>query len=460
MKYEDILKSTGGEALISQGSVECRGVSIDTRTISPGDLFVAIRGAHFDGHDFVQDAVDKGAAAVVMEKPIKINKEVPSVKVESTEKALGDMASWWRGRFKVPCVAITGSNGKSTTKEMISAIAGSFGQVLKTEGNFNNLIGLPLTVFRWTEEHKAAVLEMGMNAPGEIRRLTSIADPDIGVVTNVTAAHLEKLRTVEEVAKAKAEIFEAMNHKGTAVINDEDPFVRKMGEAFKGRVVSYGMRNDSTVQFRHMVSEGLDSTELTFRIEGEERTLNIPLPGTHNVMNALAAFAAGHALGLDIDTMIERFSNFKKMAMRFECVQLSNGVRLVNDSYNANPQSMKAAFRTVSAAKRAGRFIAVLGDMLELGEQASKLHEEVGRSVAKCGVQKLFIYGEHSADVASGAKAEGLRDADIVLADDVSGIGPMLLSYVNAGDVILVKGSRGMRMERVVDFLKREIGTG
>lgn len=460
IRIEDILSATKGELIYNDEMVECSGVSIDSRNINAGDLYVAIRGAHYNGHDFVDEAISKGAKALIVERKVDIANRVPVVRVDNTETALGDLAKWWRDHFDAPCVGVTGSNGKSTTKEMIAAIVSSFGPVLKTEGNFNNLIGLPLTVFKWKAEHEIAVLEMGMNAPGEIRRLTKIARPNVAVVTNVTAAHLEKLKTVEAVAKAKAEIFEAMDSNGVAVINDEDPFVREMGSKLAGRVVSYGMQNNSTVQFRHMVSEGLDSIELTFRIGSEERTIHLPLPGTHNVMNAMAAFATGHALGLDIDNMIEQFANFKKMAMRFECVQLANGVRLVNDSYNANPQSMKAAFRTVGSAKRAGRFIAVLGDMLELGEQSSMLHEEIGREAVRLGVEKLFVVGGHAADIAKGASSEGFSGGSVVTAEDVESIASMIINYAEAGDVILVKGSRGMRMERVAEILKREIGTG
>ncbi len=220
------------------------------------------------------------------------------------------------------------------------------------------------------------------------------------------------------------------------------------------------MQNDSTVQFRHMVSEGLDSTELTLRIGGQERTVHVPVPGAHNVMNALAAFAVGHALGLEADLMIERFATFTPMAMRFECVQLANGVRVVNDCYNANPQSMKAAFRTVGAAKRAGRFIAVLGDMYELGEQATALHREVGEAAAKAGVSRLFVMGEHAADVLQGAKRAGLNNSHVSTVKDVEDVAPQLMAEMAAGDVVLIKGSRAMRMERVAEHLKREIGSG
>jgi len=456
----DIIEATDGTLVSKSGTGFCKGVSIDTRTMQKGDLFIAIRGQHFDGHDFVEEAIERGASAVLIAEKIEAQDKAHVIMVNDTLSALGKLAAWWRNRFTIPCIAITGSNGKSTTKEMISAIVSSKGKVLKTEGNYNNLVGLPLTVLRWRDDHRIAVLEMGMNAPGEISTLTKIARPEVGVVTNVTAAHLEKLRTVEQVAGAKAELFESMDSCGVAIVNDEDPWVRAMGDRFSGKVVSFGMQNGSTVQFRHMVAEGFDSSELTLRIGSDERTVHLPVPGTHNVMNALAAFAAGHALGLDLDDMIEGFAAFKPMAMRFECVQLSNGVRLVNDSYNANPQSMKAAFRTVGAAKRAGRFVAVLGDMFELGEQASALHQEVGEAAAKAGVGKIFVIGDHAEDLARGAARAGLNSSHVSIVSDIDELTSMVMRDMKAGDVVLVKGSRGMRMERVVEYLKREIGTG
>jgi len=457
---DDIVEATNGELVQRSTSSECTGVSTDTRTLEKGDAFVAIRGPHFDGNEYAVEAVKKGAGSLVLSSKVDLPEDVSVIKVKDGERALGDIASLWRNKFDVPCIAITGSNGKSTTKEMIAAIVSSLGPVLKTEGNFNNLVGLPLTIFRWLPEHKVVVLEMGMNAPGEISRLTEIANPKVGVVTNVTAAHLEKLRTVDKVAAAKGEIVEAMDPHGTMVVNDEDPWVRAMGSRFAGNVVSFGMQNTSTVKFGHMVSEGLDSMDLTFTIGEEERTVHLPVPGAHNVMNALAAFAVGHALEIPIDTMIDNFTRFTPMAMRFENVQLTNGVRVVNDSYNANPQSMKAAFRTVGGAKRAGRFIAVLGDMFELGEQAVQLHRDVGVAAAEAGVDELYLMGDHSVDVANGAARGGLNGERVHVADTMDELVADVEKIMKAGDVILIKGSRAMRMERLAEYLKREIGTG
>jgi UDP-N-acetylmuramoyl-tripeptide--D-alanyl-D-alanine ligase len=457
---KDIAQATGGRIAAGSEELSFTSVAIDTRALAAGALFVAIRGAHFDGHDFVGDAVAAGARGVLVRQGSKVPAGLPAVEVADTERALGDIAAWWRARFAAPCVAITGSNGKSTTKEMTAAALGALGPVLKTEGNFNNLIGLPLTIFRWEEPHRAAILEMGMNAPGEIHRLTEIARPTVGLVTNVTAAHLEKLGTVEAVARAKGELFETMPSSSTAVVNAEDRWVREAAARFGGRKISYGMQNDCDVRFLHMETDGLDTIQLALAVRGREHRVLLPVPGAHNVMNALAAVSVAVALEVDPAEALERLRGFRPMALRFERLQLASGARVVNDSYNANPESMCAAFRTVSAAKRAGRFVAALGDMLELGEASAALHRQVGEEAARHGVAQLYVLGDFAEDVAAGAKDAGLAESQISICDDAEQMSRLLGQELRAGDVLLVKGSRGMRMERVVEYLKNEIGTG
>ncbi len=455
----DIAKATGGRMIGKNPECSLRGVSIDSRTTPRGALFVAIRGAHFDGHMFTSPAVAAGAAAVVVVDPSAIPEGANAIVVADTERALGDIAAWWRSRFSVPCIGITGSNGKSTSKEMIAALTTLMGPTLKTEGNFNNLIGLPLTLFRWESAHRSAVIEMGMNAPGEILRLATITKPSIGLITNVTAAHLEKLGSVEAVARVKEELFDAMGEGTIAIINLEDPWIRKMGERRKGAKITFGMAQHADIQFLHMDMESLDEMKLKVRIQEKECSLTLPVPGAHNVMNALAAFAVGLALGLDPKEMVDRIERFQPMAMRMEQIQLAGGVRLVNDSYNANPGSMRAAFRTVGAARRAGRFIAALGDMLELGEQSHALHREIGAAAAEMGVERLYTVGSFSSDIAEGAIAKGLHRSFVVACADVEDLSRRIEKEVNAGDVVLVKASRGMKMERVVEYLKNHMGT-
>lgn len=459
-KLNDIAKATNGKMTTNGVDLPFSSISIDTRKIARGELFVAISGAHFDGHDFLGDAKASGAGALVVKSGSVIPPGIAAIEVKDTTKALGDIASWWRSHFKVPCVAITGSNGKSTTKEMISAIAGKLGPVLKTEGNFNNLIGLPLTIFRWEDAHRTAILEMGMNAAGEIKRLASIVRPDVGIITNITAAHLEKLHTVEAVADAKGELFETMDGRGIAVVNVEDKWAHEKAKMHTGKKITFGMQNDCDVKFMHMDTNGLDGISLTFAASGRELKARIPVPGAHNVMNALAAISVGLALGIDPKESAERLSSFKPMAMRFEQVQLSNGTRVVNDSYNANPESMRAAFRTVGAAKRAGRFIAAIGDMLELGQASKELHYRLGEDAVGMGAELIFVVGDFADEVAKGARSAGFADSQIIECENADELAHELEKELKAGDVLLVKGSRGMRMERVVEYLKTEIGTG
>ncbi|MBI2341276.1 MAG: UDP-N-acetylmuramoyl-tripeptide--D-alanyl-D-alanine ligase, partial [Deltaproteobacteria bacterium] len=293
---------------------------------------------------------------------------------------------------------------------------------------------------------------------GEIKTLTEIARPTIGLITNVNPAHLEKLHTVENVALAKGELFEAMDPDGTIVVNAEDPWVVSLSKKYKGNKIYFGMQNNCDVRFGRMISEGLDKVGLTFYVGEKEYSMTLPVPGVHNVMNALAAVSAGIAAGASADSMISGLENFSKMKMRMERVQLANGVQLINDSYNANPSSMHAAFRTVSGAKRAGRFIAVLGDMLELGETSSEKHSELGKNAASFGVAKLFVTGSYAKDVADGARKNGLDSANVAVAADAEELKKLVISEIKTGDIVLVKGSRGMRMEQVVEYLKDNVG--
>jgi len=455
---EEMVAATGGTH-VSPGKVDgVTNVSIDSREISEGECFVALRGAHFDGRDFVNEAVSKKAALIVTSEEISVPEGTGVISVKDPVQALGDIAAAWRQRFNVPVVAITGSNGKSTTKQMTAATLKPLGNVLKTEGNYNNLIGLPLTVLRWTPIHNVAVLEMGMNAPGEITRLAQIAKPDVGVITNVSSAHLEFLHSIENVAKAKGELFDNMGDDATMIINLEDPWVMKLAKKHKKRSYTFGMQNDADIRFGRMESRELESIDMTIYIEGKEYAIHLAVPGTHNVMNAMAALAVSRVLGVDPEAAIEGLEQFEPMAMRMERVQLSSGVQLINDCYNANPLSVKEALRTVSGAKRAGRFVAILGDMLELGENAPECHRDIGAAAAEHKVDRLFIFGPHAPYVAEGAKGKGLSDDCLSEYSNMELLKKDVLDYVETGDIILVKGSRGMQMERVIEHLKDEMG--
>lgn len=455
---KEIVSATGGKLVTKGGPRGVSGISIDSREIKEGECFVALRGAHFDGRDFISEATSKQAAAIVTSDKVTVPQGVALILVKDPIRALGDIASFWRKAFEIPCVAITGSNGKSTTKQMTAAALSSMGPVLKTEGNFNNLIGLPLTVLRLQPEHNVAVLEMGMNAPGEIARLTQIARPHVGVITNVSPAHLEFLHNIENVAKAKGELFEYMRRDGTMVVNLEDTWVKKLAAKYRGKVYTFGMQNDADVRFGRMESRGLESIDMVIYIEGKEHNVHLSVPGTHNVMNAMAAISVSRVLGVSPEEIILGLEGFEPMSMRMERIQLSNGVQLVNDSYNANPLSVKEALRTVSGARRAGRFVAVIGDMLELGDNAPACHRDVGMTAAQYKVDKLFTFGSHAQMLAEGARRGGINSGRIETYSNMDKLKKDVLGFVATGDIVLVKGSRGMQMERVVEYLKDEIG--
>lgn len=455
---DELIKATHGNLISAGSSRTVGGVSIDSRKIKSGECFIALKGSHFDGGEFISKAIAAGASVVVTSAEVKVPNNIGLIKVDDPIVALGDIAAFWRERFTVPCVGITGSNGKSTTKQMTAAALSSLGPVLRTEGNFNNLIGLPLTALRWNADHKVAVLEMGMNAPGEIARLTKIARPDVGLITNVSSAHLEKLHSIENVARAKGELFENMRQDGTIIVNLEDQWIQKLAKKYKGCVYTFGMQNGADIQFGRMESRGLTSIDMTVYVEGKEYSVHLQVPGTHNVMNAMAAIAVAKVMGVSVSAAINDIQNFEPMSMRMEHIQLSKGIQLVNDCYNANPLSMKEALRTVSGAKRAGRFVAILGDMLELGTNSPSCHREVGMSAAEHKVDKLFAFGPFAVNLAEGARGAGLNSGKVSIYTDMEQLKKDVIDFVNTGDVVLVKGSRGMQMERVVEHLKDIIG--
>ena len=461
---DNFMTSSGAQMMAEGVKRPACGIATDTRTLKKGELFFALQGPHFDGHAFCEQAIEKGAWGVVVSRTRVPEYQSTGVsppwifQVKDTLQALGDLAGWWRRQMPAQCVAITGSNGKTTTKEMLASMVATRLSTLKTEGNFNNLIGLPLTLSRLEKKHEVAILEMGMNAPGEIARLTQIAAPQVGIITNAAAAHLEKLHTVEEVAKAKAELFAAMDAQGTAVFNVEDPCIRPLGEKFPGKKISFGMRKEALIRFEHMEQEDLSGMELKFSIGKERLKARLCVAGLHNVMNALAAAGGAFALGLSPAEIEKGLENFKPLKMRFEQVQLGNGVRLVNDAYNANPLSMEAAFRTVGAGRRSGRFIAVLGDMKELGEQSQTLHAQVGQKGVEAGIDRFFLIGEFAPHFAQGILAAGLPQDNVRIFDQVDSLVAALEKEMKAGDVVLVKASRAMQLERIVDALKYKFG--
>ena len=466
-----LLAATGGRLVGKNTRKLLADISTDTRTVKTGDVFVALVGESFDGHDFLETAVERGAGALIVEREFPgPGESLPVVVVEDTLQALGDLASYRRRILgeDVKVVAITGSSGKTTVKEMAAAVFTQYYShlqsapepVLKTQGNFNNLIGLPLSLLPLSAEHRVAVLEMGMNRSGEIARLTEIADPDIACINNIQSAHLEELVDIHGVARAKGELFAGLRPDAVRVINYDDPEVVKLAAGYRGRTIGYGVtaagrRYKPVVRVTRISGLGAKGTRFTLHIGDWKQRLTLAVPGTHNVHNAAAAAAICTAAGVDAESIVKGLTIHQNVDKRMQFMNLPGGLRVLNDSYNANPSSMAAALKTVSSFGTDCRKIATLGDMLELGENAAAAHYEIGRLAAELGYDMLAVTGAFSREVAGGAREGGMTKEQVVVLVDTVAIADWLYHLLisgrlSEGDWLLVKGSRAMRMENIL----------
>ncbi|MCD4690283.1 UDP-N-acetylmuramoyl-tripeptide--D-alanyl-D-alanine ligase [bacterium] len=439
---------------------EVIGVSTDSRTTRSGDLFFALRGDRFDGHRFVADALISGAVAAVVDSAWVPTGGLPPhaiLAVADALEALQSLSAWYRSRFDLPVVAITGSNGKTTTKDMTAAAIGAELVVWKTAGNYNNHIGVPLTLFGIERAHEAAVIEIGMNHPGEIGCLAELVKPRVGVVTNVAAAHIESMRDLDGVARAKAELIEALPSDGTAVLNADDARVRAMGRTGVSSTVLYGFSADAEVAADDVSYSGSGVRFRLRRSEFVEEPVEVEVmtPGRHSVYNALAAIAAAIAVGVPAKAAAEGLRTFRPSAMRMDITE-AGGVTIINDAYNANPASVIAALETLVEIAAGRPTIAALGDMLEMGEGSAEAHRSVGTRAAELGVGSLYLYGAEVATLADAAVAAGMRPEQVHVHDDKGTLARDLLMSLERDAVLLVKGSRGMRMEEVVELLESE----
>ena len=447
--------SATGAAVEHAAPVRFTDVVTDTRQIRPGALFVALRGERFDGADFAADAVAKGAAGVLVHREAAAEKfaslRVPILRVSDSLAAYQALAHAWRMKFHLPVVAVTGSNGKTTTKDLTASVLGAAWPVLKTEANFNNEVGLPLTLLQLTSAHRAAVVEIGMRGRGQIAALAPVTAPSVGVVTNVGETHIELLGSMENIARAKQELVEALPSGGTAILNADDPFVSAMAEACRPGVsaVTFGIGEGATVRGLDVRTDGLSSHFSVSFDGGEAEDFSLPLGGRHNVYNALAALAVGWTLDLSSDAMREGLAQAKVTGQRFECYE-KHGYTVINDAYNASPASMKAALATLSEVAR-GRRVAVLGDMLELGAIAPQAHRRVGEEAAAAGVALLLTRGPLSEESAKAAQAAGVKE--VYACASHAEAGAILRRVLRPGDTILFKGSHSMAMDKLIDFL-------
>ena len=449
LTVKDIANAVNGSLMSGNENVWINGVSTDSRTIRKDELFFALKGPNFDGHRFIEDVLSKGAAGGAINAECGMrNAEFPVIQVEDTLAALGDLARYWRGLHPVPLIAVSGSCGKTTTKEMIASILNASRTIIKTEGNLNNLIGLPLTLFGLNNIHKAAVVELGISEKGEMQRLARICKPDVSVLTNIGETHTSTLGSIEGVASAKGELFQEMDTSGTAIINMDDPRLASMAGNIRAKKITFSLKSKADVMLK---GEG---QEITFIVMGEEIPVKLQYAGAHNLSNAAAAIAAAIQLGATKEEIVEGLSSVKPLCGRMEIISLANGITIIDDTYNANPLSMEASLKSLAAMKR--RKIAVLADMLELGDIAQAAHKNIGRLAKEFGIDFLFATGNFKKDVAKGALDAGMPADKIFAAADKTGLVEALHNIIRDGDSILVKGSRGMKMEEVVRELESE----
>ena len=458
---DDVVKAAAGtlegEGLEPASRLCPAGVSIDSRTLKRGDLFFALRGERYDGHDFAVEAFRKGAVAGVVSKGwVAANRGALKrtwvcIGVEDTLQAFGECAGYYRSLFSIPVIAVTGTNGKTTTKDMVAAVLSEQGRCLKTEGNFNNHIGLPLTLFRLCSEHRSAVLELGMRAAGEIGRLARMCDPQFGVITNVGPAHIQFLSSLEEIARAKGELLECLGPADTALLNGDDELVMGQRERVRGRVVTFGLNREADVRGGHV---GITASGgISFETD-DGLDIALKTPGRSMVYNALAAVAVGREFHVPAQRMKAALERFQPQPMRMEVCTV-NGLRLINDAYNANPVSMRGAIETLVEMECAGRRIAVLGDMLELGDWALQAHRDIGKLVGESGVDHLFTVGELARGMGEGAVAAGMDPDRVHQFESREGVVDALTEIGKNGDLVLVKGSRKMGLEGIVDGLRK-----
>jgi len=453
-----ILKWTGGRLIGAGDRIPVNAVSTDTRNIKRGDLFVALKGENFDGHSFVEDAARKGAVGAVVSSgryPETLG-AFAIVRVRNTLRALQNISAGYRNKFSVPVVAITGSNGKTTTKEFVGVLAGESRKVAMTEGTQNNHVGVPLTLMKLDQKTRLLVVEMGMNHRGEIRRLAEIAAPGIGVITNVASSHIKFLKNIENVAKAKRELLQKMNSRSVAVLNRDDRFFDFFKKAAPGKVVSFGLNGKSDISARKIrYLKNRISFELCDRPAGAKFPAELPAQGEHNLYNCLAAAAVCHVLGLSAAQICRRIKGLKLPSMRFEKTSI-NQMMFINDAYNANPNSMRNALAAFSEIKCVGRKLFICGDMLELGSYSSAAHSQVGRLVADSGIEYLITLGSLSQLTADSAVRRGMKRRCVRSVESLEDAVQELNSIARPGDCILLKGSRGMRMEKILELVKSQ----
>ncbi len=449
VRLSEIARVTEGKVLSGNINAEITDITTDSRKVTDGSLFIPLVGERFDGHDFIKKAIDSGAVATITAKDTDSFEDKVVIRVDDTMAALRKIAEYYRGLFNIPVVGLTGSVGKTTTKEMVAQVLSQKMNTLKTEGNFNNEIGLPLTVFRLDNTHECAVLEMGMSGFGEIERLSSIAKPDLAMITNIGMSHIELLGSQENIYKAKSEIFNNVKEGGAVIINGDDPILKKHLGEIEHKTYTVGKNADCDA-FASNINVSAESVSFTFSGFGKSFDVKLNIPGEHNVYNALFAISAGIHFGVSDEDIIRALTEFRPSNMRMDTIS-HNGYTIINDCYNAAPDSMNAALKVLGAKN--GKKIAVLGDIACLGEYSYEAHKGVGATVVLNKIDELFTVGEQARFIAQGAFESGMDSVKIHSYDKIEELNSNLSSALEVGCYVLVKASRVMELEKVTEFM-------
>ncbi|MGB7605621.1 MAG: UDP-N-acetylmuramoyl-tripeptide--D-alanyl-D-alanine ligase [Lutisporaceae bacterium] len=448
---EEVIHACGATPFNCSKIAHITGIATDSRKLKKGDMFVAIKGERFNGHEFVEDALKDGAAIILSQEKLKI--DIPYILVEDTIKALHRLAKYYKNKFTIPFIAITGSSGKTTTKDMVASVLSEKYKVLKTEGNFNNAIGLPLTLFGLEHNHELCVLEMGMNSLGEIELLAEIARPETGIITNVGTAHIEKLKSRENILKAKMEMFTYFNETNTAVINGDNDMLKQIGNK-PYKVLKYGLNDNNDCKAFNIVEKGEEGIDFEILYQNRKEKYHVPIPGIHNIYNALSAICIGKMYDLSSSQIYDGLVNFKPSKMRMEIFMGKQNIKVINDVYNANPDSVMAAISALTSMEVPGRKVCILGDMFELGDYSKEGHEKVGIFAAESKMDLVIAVGQMSFAIINGASK--LKGGSIELHSFSTNqeVIDNLKNILKSSDTILIKGSRGMHMESIVESLR------
>ncbi len=451
LKVSEILNATGGKLICGNLESPIAGISTDTRSVKHGEIFFALNGENYDGHNFIKQAVCNGAAGVVISAGKKIENlslngsgKVALIEVSDTLKALGDLAKYYRQNLQTKFISVTGSNGKTTTKDMVYHVLKNFKNVSRSRKSFNNFIGVPLTIFGADLTHDFCVVEMGTNAPGEIKRLSEIISPNFTILTNISHTHLEGLGSIKGVASAKAEFIENMDEDGTLITNADDIWCSQIAGRFNGKVINFGFGENAQIKASKVKR---NKSGFAFTVN-KSFTINLPVLGKHNIYNSLASIALCNTIGIRMEDMCEGFVDFKLPPMRMER-RVCGDVIAINDGYNSSPSSMSAALDEFSQLPAPGRRIFVCGDMLELGKDTERLHKEIGKKVASSKVDILWTVGPFSRFVAEGAIANGMSSENVFSYDTSEETCSLVASQLKSKDTVFIKGSRRMKLERV-----------